>query len=128
MFSAVHRGLALALAGQLSDERFNFVEIDRGAYPSWRVAALADVASDLVILWSAELEASPQLPWLLSPDFLDRLVNVSRAPVWNGTSRRRRPRWPCGSSRTPSTSCVTMPPRTTCSRGFSTICGRPPAS
>src|SRR6266496_3520780 len=82
MFSAVHRGLALALAGQLSDERFNFVEIDRGAYPSWRLAALTDVASDLVILWSTELEASPQLPWLLSPDFLDRLVNVNRVAVW----------------------------------------------
>ena len=81
MVPAAHRELALALAGQFPDERFNFIEIDRSPHPSWRVAALADVASDLVILWSAELEASPQLPWLLSPDFLDRLVNVSRVAV-----------------------------------------------
>src|SRR6266536_1191137 len=82
MVPAAHRELALALAGQFPDERFNFIEIDRSPHPSWRVAALTDVASDLVILWSAELEASPQLPWLLSPDFLDRLVNVSRVAVW----------------------------------------------
>lgn len=84
IFSTAHQGLALALAAQFPDERFNFVEIDRdrGGYPSWRLATLTDVASDLVILWSRELEASPQLPWLLSPDFLDRLVNVSRVAVW----------------------------------------------
>jgi tetratricopeptide (TPR) repeat protein len=82
IFPATRRGLALDLAREFPDDRFNFVEIDHSPVVAWRLAELVDAASDLVILWSGELEASPQLPWLLSPDFLERLVNVNRMAVW----------------------------------------------